>query len=268
MVRLIGLDLDGTLLDEKKEITPKTRLALLDAMARGIIIVPVTGRPFGGIPEVVRDLPGLRYVISSNGATVLDGAKTIFARHIPLAETLTILEKVPGGDVQVFLDGFGYAEKETFRLLCARNQGSPLLPYVTATRRIVPETLEAFVRAEGRSVEELLIRGASKSLTQALYRLPRLTFLSSWEGVLEITADGIDKGKAFLQLAAHLGISQTETMAFGDGGNDLTFLQSAAHSIAMSNATEEVKAIAHYVTRSNEEDGIALVINQLLRETL
>ena len=71
-IKMIGLDLDGTLLTEKKEITARTRKVLREALDRGIVVLAATGRPLSGIPEEIRSFPGMRYALTSNGAKVVD----------------------------------------------------------------------------------------------------------------------------------------------------------------------------------------------------
>ena len=71
-IKMIGVDLDGTLLNEKKEITPRTRNVLEKAIAEGIVVLTATGRPWMGIPEELRDFPGMKYALTSNGARIID----------------------------------------------------------------------------------------------------------------------------------------------------------------------------------------------------
>ena len=271
-IKLIGVDLDGTLLNRQKQITSRTLKALALAQEQGVVVVPVTGRPFGGVPAVVTELPGLQYVISSNGATVRDAVSgiTIMSKHIPAGRCLEILEILAGHGVphEVFWNGLGYAEQGTYDLLFGRYTGTPVLPYYLSTRRAVEKSLAAFVRDGEKSAEEILILAGGQEKKQAIHqdlkRLEDLSFISPFPNDLEVTAQGIDKGESLLYLARKLGIAPDETMAFGDEGNDLALLEKAGFPVAMGNASEAVKAIARYVTASNEEDGVALAIEKFV----
>ena len=82
-IRLVALDLDGTLLDSQSQISPRTRQAIADAAGRGVIVLPCTGRPLASLPPLVAQLPGIRYAITSNGAAVGDkGTQPLSAGYI------------------------------------------------------------------------------------------------------------------------------------------------------------------------------------------
>ena len=116
-VRLIGLDLDGTLLTDRKDILPETLSALNAAGEAGILIVPATGRPLSGVPENVLSFPYLRYLITSNGAFTYQYPKgSVLRRHtISRSRALEILEYLdrPGILTEIFIEGRGFHEQET-----------------------------------------------------------------------------------------------------------------------------------------------------------
>ena len=114
-IRLIALDLDGTLLNSMKLLSPANAAALERAARAGVLIVPTTGRFYGGIPEFVRRLPFLRYAIAVNGAQVYDiqGDRTIAAAEIPLERTLELMETLDEYPVayDCFVQGKGWMER-------------------------------------------------------------------------------------------------------------------------------------------------------------
>ncbi len=271
-IRLVGLDLDGTLLTDKKTISPATLEALSRAHAQGVYLVPVTGRPYKGIPKNVRDLPYMRYMISCNGASIRDShQETILQASLIEADTakkLVALLHRYHLPFEVLLDGVGYAEPWVYESLIAKSpEGSFLRNYVRDTRETVPDIL-AFVE-KARGLEEIfVIAGATQeTLLAELSALPPLQIVHPAVGALEITAEGVDKGKALLALAEHLRLSQAETMAIGDSGNDVAMLRQAGHAVAMGNAPQSVKDLAHSITDTNEQDGVAKALLQFVLDT-
>lgn len=104
---------------------------------------------------------------------------------------------------------------------------------------------------------------------QELKRFDSLELVGSLKYNIEINAAGVNKGKGLLELGEILGISREEIMAFGDGDNDIAMLREVGFGVAMENADEEVKAVADYVTGSNDEDGVAKAIARfVLGETV
>lgn len=268
-IRLVGLDLDGTLLDEKKAISAPTMEALEEAARQGVYLVPVTGRPHLGIPKLVRTLPFVRYIISCNGACIRDEKNGTLLRErlIPAEESRAIVHRLQEKKLpfEVLVEGVGYGEAWVYEHLIALNPHNAFLPrYVKETRRIVSD-MQAFVQ-EGRGLEELFIMaGRQDSVEELLCELrqfPNLHVVHPGPGMLEITAAGVDKGEALLALAARLGIDRSETMAIGDSGNDLTMLRAAGLSVAMGNAAPEVKTLSDVVTETNENHGVAVALSR------
>lgn len=266
-IRFIGLDLDGSLLDSHKKIDAETMSALLAADAQGVHLVPITGRPLEGIPKLVRELPFVRYIISCNGASIYDAQTRTVLRESLLSPALSLRLAALLGELQlpyeVLCAGIGYSEPWVYEQLIAMSPQNAFLPrYIKETRRLV-NSLPAFIEAQ-KGLEELFVLAARRTaIAQLVERLADwddLQVVHPAPGAVEITAAGVDKGAALLQLAAHLGISQAETMAIGDSGNDLAMLKVAGLSVAMGNADEDLKTLADFVTSSNDAQGVAQAI--------
>ena len=200
-IRLIALDLDGTLLTSEKTISPGDRAAVEEAIARGVVVVLVTGRPAQGVPQEVLDLPGVRYVVSSNGATIRDVITGEFLLETHLAAE-TALEVLAASDHvpmirEAFRAGVGYLSQEDYDVLCARYEGA-MLAYVLDTRQVVPGTLADFLRDDPRPIEELFFLTDSEEtkldLQRTLSALPGIAFADPFPRDLEVMAGGIDKG--------------------------------------------------------------------------
>jgi len=271
-IKLIALDLDATLLDSRKKISPRNLAALERARQMGVLMVPVTGRPAQGLPQAVLDLPGLRYAVTSNGATIRDWAEDRFLleKHLTPETALAVLDTCRDFDMvrEVFREGIGYLTQADYEILRDRYAGTPMWEYVMGTRQVLPGSLEDFLRADTRPVEELFFLTGSiqekEALRERLSDLPEIGFADPFPNDLEVMAGGIDKGEAFLWLLDHLGIDPSETLAMGDGGSDIPLLRAAGIGIAMGNALDYVKEAADDVTASCDEDGVALALEKYI----
>ena len=271
-IKLIALDLDATLLDSRKKISPRNLAALERARQMGVLMVPVTGRPAQGLPQAVLDLPGLRYAVTSNGATIRDWAEDRFLleKHLTPETALAVLDTCRDFDMvrEVFREGIGYLTQADYDILRDRYAGTPMWEYVMGTRQVLPGSLEDFLRADTRPVEELFFLTGSiqekEALRERLSDLPEIGFADPFPNDLEVMAGGIDKGEAFLWLLDHLGIDPSETLAMGDGGSDIPLLRAAGIGIAMGNALDYVKEAADDVTAYCDEDGVALALEKYI----
>lgn len=272
-VKLIAIDLDGTLLDSRKQVSRRNLDTLERARQQGVLIVPVTGRPAQGLPQAVLDLPGLRYAVTSNGATIrdLEADRFLLEQHLTPAlcrEILALCAEVPMIR-EVFREGVGYLTQADWDTLMDRHRGNPaMLEYVLGTRRVLPGSLEDFLREDDRPVEELFFLTESPeektALRQRLSALPDVSFADPFPNDLEVLAGGIDKGRGLLHLLEHLGIDPAQTLALGDGGSDIPLLRAAGIGVAMGNALPFVQAEADWVTATCDEDGVALAIEKFV----
>ena len=274
-IRLIALDLDGTLLTGGKTISPADRNAVEAAIGRGVLVVPVTGRPAQGVPQEVLDLPGVRYVISSNGATIRDvvTGETLLETHLEAETALAVLAASDHVTMirEVFRAGVGYLSREDYDILCDRYEGA-MLQYVLDTRQVLPGTVADFLREDPQPIEELFFLTGSEetklALQETLSALPGIGFADPFPRDLEVMAGGIDKGEGLRFLLDRLGIDPAEVIAFGDGGSDLPMLQAAGLGVAMGNSTESVKAGADWVTGTCDENGVAQALEKFVLKDL
>lgn len=294
---MIGIDLDGTLLTKQKELTSVSRNTLEDAMRAGVEVVPVTGRPLAGVPKEVLEIPGIRYVITSNGANTYRlsddlqdkgasilagtlGGKTpgtvIRKAHLPHEIVRRVLAAAPGQEVirEIFIRGVGYHDQRTQGMLEERfGIAPPILAYINRSRKIVPG-FEEFLSDESAHVENIsLMFPSQEARDETLARLKEirgaqgeriLQILLPWKTDLEITHVQADKWRSLEELGRYLGISDAQIMTLGDGDNDRPMLRGAALSVAMGNAPDFVKATADRITADNDHDGAAAAIREEL----
>ena len=269
-IRLIAVDLDGTVLDDRKQLTPRTLEALREAGRQGVLIVPATGRTHAGLPPELLALPGVRYAITSNGARVMDLAagKALRELYIPRGTALAAYDALSAFDcmTDLFQDGRGYST-EANRAASYRFVPDNLRDYVLNTRTVLPD-LRAFIASQERGIEKLTIFFLDEDERRRAWAEVAalgVDVVSSLPLNMEINAAGVDKGAGLLALAEQLGLPASALMACGDGGNDTAMVAAAGLGVAMANAFPEVKAAASYVTASNNEDGVALAGEKVVR---
>ena len=260
--RAIALDLDGTLTNHEKVVTPKTREALLKAAANGAVIILASGRPTYGIEPVAECLELNQrggYILSYNGGNIVN-AKTgekLFSQFLP---------------DEVIPELYAYAEENGHALLgYAGNEIITEMPddqYVKEESRINKMNIrkvENLFEAMEPHPTKLLMTGdptlmlkAEKELVEKLG--DRMDIFRSAPFFLELVPKGIDKAKSLTRLLTKINLTPADLIAFGDGYNDLSMLKLAGMGVAMENAAPEVRAEADYVTLSNEEDGVAAAL--------
>lgn len=270
-IKLIALDLDGTLLNSEKRLSQRNENALRECIRRGIEIVPCTGRIWKGIPEFLREFPGIRYAITVNGAAIVDIQKKeeIDQRKFCAAQAIEILEMAKGFNTMydAYIEGQGYGEKRFMDHMDSYGIPPVVQKMVRDTRVIVPDVIEK-VKREQRDVEKInYFFGDLEERARAreeLLKRSDVIVSSSFQFNLEINAVGATKGEGILRLASHLGIEPEATMGFGDGENDLSMMQKAGLGVAMANGEDIVKQAADYVTDSNDLDGVAKAIEKFV----
>lgn len=267
--RMIGMDLDGTLLTTEKKLTPYTQDVLKRAIALGIIVLPATGRPVSGVPEEIMHFPGIRYAVTANGGRIVDVQenRTIYENLVPVDKAYAILSVFEKYDTlrEIYYDGIGYSEETMLKNIHRYIEPGPMADYMVATRRPIPDVHAKFVETN-RPVDK--VQGIFASLAdkdEALKELEKITDIEITGALsqnVEINAKDVDKGNALLRLGQILGIPGEEIMAFGDGTNDRKMLEKVGTGVAMANGVPEVKAAADYITASNDEEGVARFIEK------
>ena len=270
-MKLLALDIDGTILTSEKRLTDRTRAAIESASDAGIAVALVTGRPFYGIPDELMALKGLGYVISSNGAVMTDLLHNACLRTAnldpELAREIIGLLRVLDLVYAVFVDGVGYCELEPFNRHIGMIDNPGLETYIRRSRRITYD-MEGVIRAAEKGVENIWFIAHDQAERDELNR----EINSRWcvrtvltgKADVEIGSPEADKGLALSKLAEHLSVDKSGILAIGDNNNDMGMLKAAGVAVAMGNADDEVKRVADIITDNNNADGAAKVIEQIL----
>ena len=264
MIKLIAVDLDGTLLDAKREVSPETRRIIDEVKAQGVMVVLATGRTYAGVRGIYSELELDGPVITNNGGLIYD----------PMTETVLAGNPIPGHilrDVLQWLDGQGiYNQFYTKDTIYTRSLGflsaewagkNALLP---ENKRIRIELLGDGPLPDAIETEpfyKLLAMDRDPDVIERvkchIAGVPELETTISIENGLDILCAGISKGSGLMQLSRQLGIRPEEIMAFGDQENDIEMLEFAGIGVAMENAGEHIKAHADRIAPLHDEDGLA-----------
>lgn len=268
-IKMIGLDLDGTVLTEKKELTVRTREAISRALAQGVVVLVATGRPWMGVPEELRHFPGMHYALTSNGARIIDTqTDQVIEEHLlgpDLAQK--VLEICGKYDTlqEVYFDGQGYAPADKMNCVEKYHKNPSMCEYMRKTR-IPVDDISELVKKENRGLDKVQALFADMNERRVMWKELEaedgLELVGSLRYNIEINLAGVNKGKGLVNLGRMLGIRREEIMACGDGDNDIVMLREAGFGVAMANGEEKVKEAADYITLSNEEDGVADVIEK------
>ena len=271
-IRCIALDLDGTTLTDAKTVSEATRKALEDAATRGVCVAVASGRAVDSIPEAVRSMDCIEYAVTSNGAAVYRLKDRTCLRRVTMerraVEAVMRLAEKEGLVCETFLDGFPYGQQNYVENPAQFGVMPQAVEYIRNTRRGVPDIWE-FVREHAESLDgiDLIVPGEEqrKSLWKALESCgERLYITASVRNRIELSSPDGGKASGLLFLLDRLGISPEETAAFGDADNDIDMLKAVKWGIAVANASEGCLHAAAYRTRSNQEDGVAWGIREIL----
>lgn len=266
---MVAVDLDGTLLNQKMQITEQTRRAVQRASAHGIEVVFCTGRTLVELDDAMQALPEVRYAISSSGASVRDlhTGQSLCSRCFTPQSGRLLVERLLqfDGMIAVFAGIHAYISEawrtrifDVFPPQLAQYNARyytpipDLLTYASGTYGAVEKIFGIFVSHEERERAWDCVRNFT--CEQAV---------SSPEN-LELNATGATKGAALAWLVQHLGLKRDEVMAIGDSCNDRTMLEYAGVPAIVANADPQIHSLARCILPSNEENGVAWALDRLL----
>ena len=257
-MRLAAIDLDGTLLRSDGTISPRTRAAIRRVRDAGVTVVIVTARGPANVVELARDVGIEGSAICSNGALVVDLASGAVVEE-RLLETEVAVRLVHG--LRERLPGIVFAvEHHVF----SHEPGFSAWGWEPPTGTRVADAVELL----GDPATKLILRHTGHEIDVIAAIAGELagggaTVVASGSEAVEVTAAGVNKASALADIAAGLGIDAADVIAFGDYPNDVPMLAWAGHGVAMANAHADALAIADEVTASNDEDGVALVLERV-----
>ena len=264
--KLIAMDLDGTLNNDQKVITEKTKAALMAAQKEGIRLALASARPSPGLfkeRDILRLQDHKGILMSYNGGRIVDAetGKVLFETSMDLEETKQVLRKLESLPVTPILDDgvqFYVADKNGYKVdyECKNNN------MVCSEVGNLAEFLNFAPIKILMSVQPEELPQVQKEIAAFLPESPTVVQTAAF--YLEVIPKVINKGQGIRDICKVLGLSTEEVISFGDAANDIPMLREAGMGVAMGNAAEPVKAAANMVTLSNNEDGIAAALEKLL----
>jgi Cof subfamily protein (haloacid dehalogenase superfamily) len=266
-VKLIAVDLDGTLLNSNKTISDFTRRTLEEACDAGISVMIATGRPFCALPEAVTSVRGIRYALTSNGANVVDlrTGESIYTNYIAPDAVDRIIEALKKLDllIEIFPGGKAYYDDEFYRRLPELGYTEGRVQYILRTREHIPDMFDFFVECRER-IENVNVNFSDQEtrsrVRRELSKLEGITLTSSFDHNLELGGATTSKADAIRHMCGILGCDISEVMAAGDNPNDAAMLRAAGFGVAVGNAKQELIHMADFVSPDNDSDGVAHAI--------
>ncbi len=267
--KALALDIDGTLLNTKKEVTPGVLIQVERLQKAGIPVIIASGRPEPGISHVARavhmDTLG-GYILSFNGGKITEfqTGKVVYNKTIPVeynAEVIDYAVRIPQAAVLKYENGKIITE-------------NPENEYAQVESKVVKMPLEKVESLKERAVfpvNKFLITGNPEILEREVENMAevfrgRLNIFRSEPYFIEVVPLEIDKAQSLDYLLHTWGMTGDELVACGDGRNDVTMIEYAGMGVAMANACEDVKRVSNYITASCDNDGVARVIKKFFPE--
>ena len=267
--KVLALDLDGTLTNSAKEVSEHTRRTLERAQQEGVTVVLASGRPTPGVQWVADMIEFHKqsgYLLAYNGSEIIESStgqmtfsRSVDPQYIPY---LYDVAREYGVQLAMYHEGVIWCddpEQKWIRIECELNH----MP-CRKTEHLLEEFHWTTPKCMISGEPEILVR-LEKALVDALG--DKLSVFRSEPYFLEVMPEGLNKASALAMLLEHIGCSREELIACGDGFNDVHMIEYAGLGVAMDNAREPVKAVADFVTLSNDEDGVAYVVEKFMLGT-
>ena len=262
-IKLIALDMDGTLLNRQKLVPEKNALAIKRAMDKGIYVTIATGRMPASASYFAKQLNMNCPVVSCNGGVVkdLNTGKSIYEAHFS-KDTITEL-------ISICYQKNWYIRWYIGDTIYVRYVDMDMFPAYKTTKGLnIVEVGEDFEKYT-ENVTQLVVCNLNGKIQEIQDKLAdifkdRIGLQQNTGYTMDITPPGIDKAVGLSKLAQYLQIDKSEIMACGDGDNDLAMIEYAGLGVAMGNAIDDVKNIAQFITKDCNENGIAYVIDKFI----
>lgn len=266
-IKIIGLDLDGTTLTRDGQLPEINKYAIERAIASHIHVVVATGRVLNAVPDVIRDIEGLRYIISSNGAHIRDlkinediYSSYIDSKVIEEVVSLSIKKKL---SLEAFHDGKAYIDARLYDDIKVRGSVYRNKDYVLRTREPIDD-IYSFMLSNPKEIENINIffddLNQLEEIKNVFNKFENATVTSSLPNNIEIGGINSSKSKALSKLIDILGLKKDNLLCCGDAANDIPMIELAEIGVAMGNAWDIVKEHADYVADTNINGGVGKAI--------
>lgn len=269
-----AFDLDGTLLDGHSQLSPRTKVALDDLHRAGVQVIVCSGRPFSTIPKDILAHPAVRFVATGNGVRIFDKAlgKDVYCCALAqqtLEDIVELVQYYPVG-YEFFIQGKAFANRAY--LADPALYGADLMSnrYLTTTRAPFDD-VRSFITAHHNAIDSMGLSLADMVLKKQLWQrleheIEGIYVTSSVPRLLEVADARAGKGPAVAAILERLDLDATGLVAFGDADNDLGMIELAGMGVCMENGEAHLKAAADFIAPRHDQDGVAIVLEKLLKE--
>lgn len=264
--KVLVLDIDGTLTNSEKEITPNTKKAIIDIQERGHLVILASGRPTHGMNDLAEQLQLEKYggyLLSFNGGRIINckSGNIVFQKTLP---------------PHIIPNIFRYAEKNDCGMITYLGNhivlGTRMDEYIALESKINGmeiQKVDRFIDFVDFDVNKCLLTAVPEKAEKCEIELREkygdiLSIYRSEPFFIEIMPKNVDKATSLDKMLCTVGLTRENTICCGDGFNDMTMIQYAGVGVAMENAQKSVKEAADFITKSNNEDGIVTVIDKFI----
>ena len=273
-IKVIIMDVDGTLTNSKKVITEKTKETLIEAQNNGALLVLASGRPASGLTDFARELEMDKHhglLVCFNGSKVIDCEtnETLFNETMTVEEGQAVLEHMKKFKVKPMIDkgDYLYVNDVYDCNIQIKNESLNIIQYEARGGKFKLCEKDDLASFADYPLNKILTAGDPEYLEEHYKEMMEpfkdsLSCMFTAPFYFEFTAQGIDKAKALDTVLTPMGYKREEMIAFGDGHNDISIVEYAGIGVAMDNAVDALKNVANEITFSNEEDGIAHTLNK------
>ena len=269
-IKLLALDLDGTVLSSGNTLPRAARYAIEKAVDSGIEVAVASGRPFSSMPEEVLRIDGIRWVIASNGAAVYDGGERVRSVTLDAEDILRILDLTREHDLiwEAFAEGETCTDKRYYDDPMKYGCSEAYVGYVRGSRGTCTD-MRGYIRENRRRLDSIEFVCTDKALRESLWDLiaretEGVYITSSSANFVEFMNAAATKANAVAWLSERLGIARKNIAAAGNADNDVDMLRFAGLGAAVRNATPACLAAADLIVAGNDEGGVCELVDRII----
>ncbi len=270
-ITTVALDLDGTTFNSAGDISEENVRALEEAAAKGVHIIVSTGRSYSSLPDHIKNVRGIEYAITSNGAhvNIMATGEQIYSDYLDPAAVreIAVLKDETGADIEVFIEGRAYVDQSYYDDVKENGCAYRNAEYVLWSRKPVPD-VSALMLENSKEIENVnFIYETLEMLEDArpkVNAIKNATITSSFPNNLEVGGPHTSKKTALAWLLKELKASADELMCCGDAPNDIAMIEMAGIGVAVANAWGGLRDHADFMTASNDDDGVAKAIDKFV----
>ena len=270
-ITTVALDLDGTTFNSAGDISEENVRALEEAAAKGVHIIVSTGRSYSSLPDHIKNVRGIEYAITSNGAhvNIMATGEQIYSDYLDPAAVreIAVLKDETGADIEVFIEGRAYVDQSYYDDVKENGCTYRNAEYVLWSRKPVPDVSALMLENSGEIENVNFIYETLEMLEEARPKVNAIrnaTITSSFPNNLEVGGPHTSKKTALAWLLKELKASADELMCCGDAPNDIAMIEMAGIGVAVANAWGGLRDHADFMTASNDDDGVAKAIDKFI----